>query len=248
MRICAAQLQSVPGDLNGNIQKHLELIALAAQENVDVICFPELSLTAYEPTMAADLAFDADNVELPSIQALSDRHGMLIYLGMPLRFKIGNGQSELRISLLCFQAFKPVQVYSKQLLHSSELPFFAPGRNDLYLDYGNERIAPAICYESKQCSHNDAAESAGATLYMASVAKDKPSVIEVQNGLYSKLAKQSGMKVMMSNCYGPSHDFIGYGHSAIWNEQGHCVAQMGVNGDGIVVFDTISGKGFVKQP
>ncbi|MBB6523589.1 carbon-nitrogen hydrolase family protein [Pseudoteredinibacter isoporae] len=246
MNICVAQLQSIAGDLEVNLQKHLDLIALAAREKVDLICFPELSLSAYEPTLAAELAFDADKVNIPSIQEQSDQHGMLICLGMPVRFRNELGEAEVRISMLCFQPFNPVRVYSKQLLHSSELPFFAPGHCPLFLEYGNERIAPAICYESKQCSHNDAAIAAGASLYMASVAKDESSLAAVTSGLYSTLAKRSGMKIMMANNHGPNHDFIGHGQSAIWDAQGNCVAQLGVAGDGIVVFDTITGKGFTK--
>ncbi len=251
MRICAAQMQSMAGDLPGNLKKHLDLITLAVKERVDVICFPELSLSAYEPTLVAELAFDADNIHLPEIQSQCDQHGILICLGMPLRFpnEMGEaeGEPEIRISMLCFQPFLPVQVYSKQLLHSSELPFFAPGHRSLFMDYGNERFAPAICYESKQCSHHDAAIAAKASVYMASVAKDEPSIQQVLDGWYSRLAKSSGMKVMMANSYGPNHDFIGYGHAAIWDEHGNCVAQLGEKGDGIVVFDTISGKGCSKN-
>jgi predicted amidohydrolase len=49
MRIGAAQLRPVAGDVASNLAKHLELIDVAAALGADLVYFPELSLTGYEP-------------------------------------------------------------------------------------------------------------------------------------------------------------------------------------------------------
>ena len=57
--IAAAQSSSVKGDIEENIRRHCEIAALADSHGAHVIVFPELSLTGYEPTVAAELAVES---------------------------------------------------------------------------------------------------------------------------------------------------------------------------------------------
>lgn len=45
--IAVAQIDSAPGDLSGNLKKHLEYIRRAKSGGADLVVFPELSLTGY---------------------------------------------------------------------------------------------------------------------------------------------------------------------------------------------------------
>lgn len=47
MKLCAAQLCSVAGDIRANLAKHLELTKRAIAYQADVVLFPELSLTGF---------------------------------------------------------------------------------------------------------------------------------------------------------------------------------------------------------
>ncbi|MGA8260108.1 MAG: nitrilase-related carbon-nitrogen hydrolase [Arenicellales bacterium] len=47
LHVAVAQIDSTLGDLRGNTNKHLELIRRAADSGVEVLLFPELSLTGY---------------------------------------------------------------------------------------------------------------------------------------------------------------------------------------------------------
>lgn len=47
LQVAVAQIDSTLGDLRGNTNKHLELIRRAADSGVEVLLFPELSLTGY---------------------------------------------------------------------------------------------------------------------------------------------------------------------------------------------------------
>jgi predicted amidohydrolase len=60
-KIAAAQVASVRGDLAGNIQTHAAAVASAALRRISVLVFPELSLTGYEPDLAADLAITQED-------------------------------------------------------------------------------------------------------------------------------------------------------------------------------------------
>lgn len=53
LTLAAAQTISIPGDVPANIQRHLAFMQAAAQQGVQLLVFPELSLTGYEPSLAA---------------------------------------------------------------------------------------------------------------------------------------------------------------------------------------------------
>jgi predicted amidohydrolase len=55
MKICVAQTKSVKGDVLKNIENHLKFIELALAFSADLIIFPELSLTGYEPELAGKM-------------------------------------------------------------------------------------------------------------------------------------------------------------------------------------------------
>ncbi len=56
MKICLAQIKSIKGDVEENIIHHKGFIEKALTYDVDLIIFPELSITGYEPELANDLA------------------------------------------------------------------------------------------------------------------------------------------------------------------------------------------------
>ncbi|HEY8541874.1 MAG TPA: nitrilase-related carbon-nitrogen hydrolase, partial [Pseudothermotoga sp.] len=49
LRIALAQINTIVGDIEGNTKKIIEKIELAKQMGVDIVAFPELSLTGYPP-------------------------------------------------------------------------------------------------------------------------------------------------------------------------------------------------------
>ncbi|HET9532598.1 MAG TPA: nitrilase-related carbon-nitrogen hydrolase, partial [Blastocatellia bacterium] len=61
MKICVAQTRPVKGDIQGNIDNHKRLIDLAASNGADMLIFPELSITGYEPELSRELATNQDD-------------------------------------------------------------------------------------------------------------------------------------------------------------------------------------------
>lgn len=62
--IAAVQSNSIKGAISQNVHRHAELATAARERGADVVVFPELSLTGYEPRHAARLALDADDARL----------------------------------------------------------------------------------------------------------------------------------------------------------------------------------------
>jgi predicted amidohydrolase len=66
MKVCVAQTRPVTADIQRNIEHHKRLIDTAVPHHPDLIIFPELSLTGYEPNDKDEgiLIFDTDTQEV----------------------------------------------------------------------------------------------------------------------------------------------------------------------------------------
>lgn len=241
MRLAAAQLETIAGDLAANLARHLSLVDLAASRGAELVVFPELSLTGYEPRLAAGLATTPDDPRLDMLQAAANEQSITIGAGLPTRSAAG-----IRITMLVFRPHEPRVAYSKQQLHADELPWFAPGTGQVILPADGHRLAPAICYESLQPDHAEQAAAAGADIYLASVAKSERNLASARLH-YPAVARRHGMTVLMANSVGPCDDFVAAGQSAAWNREGELMASLGATGEGIVLFDTVTGEAQAVQ-
>jgi predicted amidohydrolase len=232
MKIAVAQTKPVTGDINSNIQNHVILTTLAADNGADIIIFPELSLTGYEPSLAKQLATDINDSRFDIFQQLSDAKQISIGVGVPI--KAGTG---ITITMLIFQPDKPRQANSKKYLHADEEPFFVSGENLPGLIVNNTPVALAICYEITIQAHTENAFKSGALFYIASVAKTVKGVEKAWTGL-SEIAGKYGMTVLLSNSVGLCEDGVCGGKSAVWNNKGALLGQLNDTGEGVLILDT----------
>ncbi len=238
LKLCLAQIRPFRGEVEANLEKHLHFVAQAAERHADLIFFSELSLSGYEPRLAAKLATHLEDERFDRLQRASDAHGIVVATGMPIREDHGN-----MIGMMIFQPNEPRLRYAKQYLHEDELPYFVAGQLPCLFSVKGIQLAPAICYESLQMNHVVQAHQAGAQVYLVSVAK-AASGLDRAFAHYAQIAMQYQMPVLMSNCVGPCEDFVGGGKSAIWNPKGVLVAQMGGEEEGMLMYDLdLSGRG-----
>ena len=236
MRICAAQLRPVAGDVACNLAKHLKLIELAVAHGADLVYFPELSLTGYEPRLAKSLATNEADSRLDPLQECSNAHNLLVGAGLPISFESG-----VRIGMVWFSPMAPRRTYAKQILHDDELPFFVRGETQLVLKAERHTLAPAICYESLMSEHSENAAKLGADIYLASVAKATGGMAKAMSH-YPQVAHKHNMWIVMANGVGPSDDFVSVGQSAAWDRNGQVLARMDEDSEGVVLLDTATGK------
>lgn len=235
MKICVAQTRPLKGDVERNIENHKKLIELAVANGADTIIFPELSLTGYEPTLAAGLATDIDDKRLDDFQVISDAKQITIGVGMPIETAAG-----VCIGMILFQPGMARQLYSKKYLHSDEAPFFVSGQNAIACISGKRSVALAICYELLVPEHAENAFRIGTKVYIASVAKTKKGVDEAAKRL-SHIARQYSMTVLMSNCIGLCDGEQCAGMTSVWNREGLLVAQVNDADEGIIIMDSGTG-------
>ena len=232
MRIGVAQTRPFKGNIQSNIDRHGKLIDLAVSVGAELVVFPELSITGYEPTLAKDLAIDRDDRRFDVFQNISDIKHVTIAIGAPTKSWEGT-----YISLLLFQPHKARQLYSKRYLHPDEESFFVRGQDSTGLFDKDAKAALAICYELSVPEHAANAFNNGAQIYIASVAK---SVGGVENAIarLSEIAREYSMTVLMSNCVGLSDGIECGGRTSVWNDKGVLLGQFDDANEGAIVVDT----------
>ncbi len=236
MKICLAQIKPVTGDIAANGERHKRFVRTAVAHHANLILFPELSLTGYEPTLAQELAIPLSDPRLDDFQTLADAGPITIAVGAPTQSTPLPG-----ISLLIFRPGQPRSWYTKQFLHGDEEPFFTPGRATTALLGPRNEAALAICYELSVPAHAAAAAELGAQLYLASVAKFARG-IGAAHGRMAQIAQLYGMTTLMVNCVGLADGEWCAGQSAVWNPDGQLLAQLDDQNEGLLLYDTKTGS------
>lgn len=147
MKIALAQMRSAAGNIEKNTLRHQEMIGEALKQDAEMIIFPELSLTGYEPRLAKSLAIYPEDPRLDVFQQTSDAGNIVIGLGAPTRHASG-----ICISLLFFLPGQECRLYSKRYLHIDEEPYFVSGQNFPVLQV-NEKKLLRLFATNCRCQH-----------------------------------------------------------------------------------------------
>jgi predicted amidohydrolase len=242
MRIAAAQTRPAKGDIARNIDRHRRFVDIAISQGAEMVFFPELSLTGYEPMLAQQLAMSEDDARFDTFQRASDAGPITIGVGVPTK----RATAGVCISMVLFQPGLARRLYSKQFLHPDEEKFFVGGcgNGDLFGKRAN--VALAICYELSIPAHAQRAFDSGAQVYIASVAKTSSGVDHAFKRL-AQIATDYSMSVLMANCLGVCDGQLCAGNTAAWNQQGALIGQLGDLQEGLLLVDTESPAGVVKS-
>jgi predicted amidohydrolase len=238
LTIAAAQSISIAGDLAANIQRHLCFIEVAAEQGVELLVFPELSLTGYEGEAAAALAIDPHDAVIQPLRDLARTLGITAVVGMPIR---ADKPTAVWIGALVLGADGSLGVYSKQHLHTGEERIFAPGIGGATLRIGDDKVALAVCADFNHASHAAAAADQSANLYAAGVLISEKGY-EPDSALLHGYARHHSMAVLMANHGGLTGGWQSAGRSAIWSETGDLVASAAGAGDCVVVAQRRDGE------
>lgn len=232
MKVCLGQIRSYKGKVEKNLRNHLRFIEQAKAFKPDLIVFPELSLTGYEPALAEELATDLNDTRFEVFAQSAQACQCSIALGVPIR----EGK-DIHICLLFFHPDGSRAQYAKQFLHQDEEPYFSCGKGQYYFENKGTKAAFGICYESLREEHFAKAKEGGATVYIASVAKPAGGM---QKGLkyYPRTAAENSIPILLVNNVGFCDNFVSVGQSAVWDEEGICRGSLDAKHQGILIYDT----------
>lgn len=231
MKIALVQIEAIPGNIEKNTEKHLDFIERASLHHPDLIAFPELSLTGYEPNLATALAMDENDVRLEVFERCSQRHGVSIAVGFPLRSPEG-----IYIGMVIFHPDGKKQVYRKQMLHDEEKPFFIAGSGQVLIEIKELKVALAICYEAFQELHLLRCLDRGADIYLATASKHFDGVRAAYRFIRENAPKHS-IPMLMANSVGHCDNFLSAGGTSIWSAKGILLQQLGYSEEGILHFE-----------
>jgi predicted amidohydrolase len=240
--LAAAQTVPIRGDVDSNLQQHLRLARAAAEEQAQILVFPELSLTGYELELATKLAFSEDDPRLVPLVESATSHRMTLVVGAPVR--IG---TRLHIGAFIINPDRTVDLYTKHHLGAfpasvspdgivppAEASVFCPGNHNPLVRCGDSIAAVAVCADASRASHPQHAADRGAKTYLASTFII-PSDFEADTARLRSYALRHCMAVVFANYGGPSGGLPSGGRSAIWSEKGERLVQLEETGSGIAV-------------
>jgi predicted amidohydrolase len=247
--LATAQTLPVRGDVDANVEQHLELARIAAAEKARVLVFPELSLTGYELDLAKSLAFEPGDVRLAPLVDAAASLGLTLVAGAPAR--VG---ARLHLGAFILKPDRGIELYTKHHLGAfpasasawgsvppPESAVFEAGELDPLLALGGETAAVAICADTGRPSHPEAAAARGARIYLASMFVIPP---DLENDLANlrTWAVRHSLSVVFANFGGPSGGLPAAGKSAIWCESSQPLVQLPAAGAGVAVaIETASG-------
>jgi len=214
LKIAVAQVASIKGNIDENIKTHLVAIKKASELGVSYIVFPELSLTGYEPEIAAHLAFSSDDKRLRPLINVAVKNNITIGVGAPLQ-----ADSLPKIGLIIISPSGAVDTYEKIHLHSGEEMYFSDGNHHHSITIGNTKIANAICADTNHTDHARACSELGASVYIAGVLISEAGY-NVDTAAMANYAKKYNMLVAMANHNQPTGGWAPTGKSAIWSNTG----------------------------
>ena len=227
--VAAAQSSSIRGDLQGNIRTHLGLIDRAASAGVDLLVFPELSLTGYELDLAPTMQLKRDDSRLEPLRMAAQQHEMHIVVGGPVTSE--KERPYLGALVVSPQGIVP---YAKVHVHESEAPYFLSGEDSCVVSIARSRVGIAICADTNQASHAAAVAARGAQLYVASVMKTDAEIMDHARKM-NQYAMSHRMAALTANYAGSSGRRKSAGKSAFWDERGHLVARVDANVEALLV-------------
>jgi len=147
MKVAAAQIACVPGDLDANLAKIREFAGRAKEAGAELIVFPEMSDTGYSMPMIQKWATPWSEGAVPKLQEMAKDLSLAIVCGVSERAggKIYNAQ------VIIDAAGQIVSKYRKTHLVTAapldERPYFAAG--DTFASYRMDpfQLGQSICYD-----------------------------------------------------------------------------------------------------
>ncbi len=226
VRIGLAQINTTVGDFEGNAKKVLEYLEHARAENVDIIAFPELTLTGYPPE---DLLFRDDFLE-----ATENALKKLIPHVRDLVAIIGFTEFDQNHRYNSAAVICDGQLIGVQRKHClpnygvfDELRYFRPGERFSIFTDGTLSFGVTIC-EDLWCSNSlvIAQARAGAQLIINISASPyeihKPSQRE---GLLARHSTQERVAIALCNLVGGQDELVFDGQSLIYDQNGKLIAR-----------------------
>jgi NAD+ synthase (glutamine-hydrolysing) len=148
MRLALAQLNSIVGDLDGNRDRIVQWIGDAKEARADVVCFPELATTGYPPEDLLLRPGFLRAAERSLAEIARAARGIVVLVGTP------HLDRDLYNACAVCAGGEVKAIYRKRFLPNygvfDEDRYFAPGRDLVLLEHGDELVGVTVCEDMWQ--------------------------------------------------------------------------------------------------
>ncbi len=229
LRVAAAQIDAVVGDLGGNAQRIIDAYDAAEAAGADLVVFPELTISGYPPEdLLLRPAFVAQAGEtLDKVAARTGRCAAVI--GFP-----ESGRDLHNAAAVCAHG-KVYGTYHKQLLPNyavfDEQRYFVPrSESPLLFLIAGVKVGVSICEDAWSPSGPILEEAAGgadlvvnlnASPYYARRWQERETMLATR-------AADASVPIVYANLVGGQDELVFDGASVVFDEAGHLVAREAV--------------------
>ena len=226
LRVAAAQINVVVGDLVGNAERVIEAYERAVAEACDLVVFPELTVTGYPPEdLLHKPAFVAEAAE--SVAKLAARTGACaVVLGFPERV----GDDLYNAAAVCANG-EILGVYRKQRLPNysvfDEQRYFTPSTEvGAHYAIGGVKVAVSICEDAWSPEPILAMVENGAELVVNINASPYfAGRLTEREAMLAGRSREAGIPIVYANLVGGQDELVFDGGSIVFDAQGQLVAR-----------------------
>ncbi len=237
MRLALAQINTVVGDLDGNVARIVGRLREARSAGADLVLFPELAITGYPPE---DLLFRPgflSEARRAVEQVAAETTDIAALVGVPwLDRDLYNGCA------ICAGG-ELKAVYPKRFLPNygvfDEVRYFQPGREMFLLQMGEALVGPTVCEDIWQPGPPATDLALAGALVIANISASPFHVgkgLEREEMLITR-ARDNACWVVLVNAVGGQDELIFDGHSVVIDEEGEVVARAPSFEEALLVVD-----------
>ena len=232
IKIALAQVDTVLGNMEKNLNTHKQLIRKAIEEKCDLIIFPELSLSGYSLKDAVyDVALFDDDPKLDPLKELSKNISIIVgTVELSRRYEIYN-------TLFFYEAGKLLAKHRKVYLPTyglfEEKRYFSSGNRFRAFDSELGRFGLLVCEDVWHPTSGMILAQDGASVIFVSAAgiargfdtESLPKNIQDWESLNRSLAIFTTSYVVFSNRVGVEDGLMFWGGSEIYDPHGRRIAK-----------------------
>lgn len=214
--VAAAQYGAKPGDLQANISHHLDFIHHAAAEQIDLLVFPELSLTGYPQEQALSFALAFSDELLTPLQHAAVEKNITVIVGLPLRYEAGVSIGSVGFltdgsRVACCQS-QHAEIDAEQDIHTP------------LVGQHNRSIAMGLSADTHEEMWPRSAAALGADLYATGRFVNE-TCYQHDEMYLQRWAHKYNLPVLFANHAFSSGIFRSAGRSACWDSRGQLIVR-----------------------
>ena len=237
LRVGLAQINTTIGDLEGNVAKVLEYVARARELGVDVVSFPELTVTGYPPEdLLLRRSFVEDNLE--ALEAVVKGCG-----GITAVVGFVDNDGDIYNSAAVIHDGRLADVYHKQRLPNygvfDELRYFRPGEGYPLYTVAGAALGVNVCEDIWYAGDPTQAQAQAGAQVIVNIngSPFHAGKRRFRQGMLAERARDYGVFVCYTNQVGGQDELVFDGGSMVLGRDGGLVAQAAMFEEELLVCD-----------